>query len=331
MRYFLLGFSALAALLPLSQAGAQNYLAARDYRGPGVIVNMDVVGGGSMPLARPMPRPMPVMRAPIQPVPVLTQPLAPPPVAAISPVISQPPVMPEMASSKPAALPAPAAIGLPMALNSKTTVDAVLSGMAPTIATNNMPTSFQPLKEASAGSVASEELGLPGPSSSSFAPAMPSPIMARPSAAADAGIQTAMLAPPATLAKPLAPIDAMPAKAAAPADNFEAYRLLFDASSDELKPSEKAVLDKVIRKLTADQMLRLQMQSYANGTPDTASTARRLSLTRAMKVRSYLMEKGISATRLDIRAMGMGSAMMGDKVGSGNAPADRVDVIFARS
>jgi outer membrane protein OmpA-like peptidoglycan-associated protein len=112
-------------------------------------------------------------------------------------------------------------------------------------------------------------------------------------------------------------------------NNFEAYRLFFDPSSDVLKPSETAVLNKITTKLNADPSLRLQVRAYANGTPDNAGAARRLSLTRALKVRDYLTEKNIASTRLDIRALGNGSAEMGDQAGS-NAPPDRVDVVFSK-
>lgn len=141
----------------------------------------------------------------------------------------------------------------------------------------------------------------------------------------------------AVLAPPTAPLGAQGVTAPADrarldrADDFEAYRLFFDATSDVLKPSEKAVLDKIIGKMQADPTIRLRMQAYAAGTPETAGQARRLSLSRAMKIRAYMMEKGIVATRLDVRALGIGSAELGDTIARSKAPADRVDVIFVRS
>lgn len=138
----------------------------------------------------------------------------------------------------------------------------------------------------------------------------------------------AMLPPPTA---PLTGGDVMgKAKIARTEDNFEAYRLFFDAASDALKPSETAVLDKIIGKMQGDPSVRLRMQAYAEGTPETAGQARRLSLTRAMKIREYLMNQGIAATRLDVRALGIGSAELGDTVSRSKAPADRVDMIFVR-
>lgn len=147
-------------------------------------------------------------------------------------------------------------------------------------------------------------------------PALPSPIAQK-----NNDIQTAMLEP--------TPI-AKPAESISSPDGFEAYRLLFDGESADLKPSETAILDKVVARMNADTTSRLQVRAYANGTPETSSAARRLSLKRAMAVREYMMRKKIVGTRLDIRALGSGSAEMGDEVGRSNAPSDRVDVVFAR-
>ena len=144
-------------------------------------------------------------------------------------------------------------------------------------------------------------------------PAVPSPMADRPGK--KSGIQTAMLSP----VKPVGKADP---------ENFEAYRLVFTPSSPELAASETAVLDKIVDKMNALPDVRLQVRAYANGTPETASAARRLSLSRALKVREYLMAKNVVATRLDIRALGSGSVEMGDEVGRSNAPGDRVDLVF---
>jgi outer membrane protein OmpA-like peptidoglycan-associated protein len=108
-------------------------------------------------------------------------------------------------------------------------------------------------------------------------------------------------------------------------DDFEAYRLAFAADSSELTPSEKAVLDKIVGKMKSEEKTRLQLRAYAGGSPDTTSAARRLSLSRALNVRSYLSEKGVAPSRLDVRAFGMATAPSRPDI-----PADRVDVIFIR-
>jgi hypothetical protein len=72
--------------------------------------------------------------------------------------------------------------------------------------------------------------------------------------------------------------------------------------------------------MTSNDRLRAQIIAYAAGTNDTASQARRLSLSRALSVRAYLIEKGVASTRLDVRALG-------HQVDSGSP--DRVDIALA--
>lgn len=64
---------------------------------------------------------------------------------------------------------------------------------------------------------------------------------------------------------------------------------------------------------------RVQLNAYADGTAETISAARRLSLARALTVRSYLIEQGIRSSNIDVRALGIA----GD-----TGPADRVDILL---
>ena len=137
-----------------------------------------------------------------------------------------------------------------------------------------------------------------------------------------------LTAPPAMPSPIMGDTNAIQSPAAA-SNDFEAYRLFFDPSSDELKPSETAVLDKIATKMNGDESLRLQVRAYAAGNANNAGVARRMSLTRSLKVRDYLMLKNISSTRLDVRALGSGSMEMGDQASS-KAPADRVDLVFSK-
>jgi hypothetical protein len=72
--------------------------------------------------------------------------------------------------------------------------------------------------------------------------------------------------------------------------------------------------------MTGNARLRAQIIAYAAGTADSASQARRLSLSRALAVRAYLIERGVASTRLDVRALGHQT--------DGGSP-DRVDIAFA--
>lgn len=66
---------------------------------------------------------------------------------------------------------------------------------------------------------------------------------------------------------------------------------------------------------------RVELQAYAGAKGDKGSDARRLSLKRALAIRQVLIEDGVSADRIDVRAMGG----VDD-----SGPADRVDV-FVRA
>ncbi|GAA4251802.1 OmpA family protein [Azospirillum formosense] len=120
--------------------------------------------------------------------------------------------------------------------------------------------------------------------------------------------QTAALPPPTPKA-PSAP--ALP--------RMEPLTVLFDGTATALPDPAQARLDAIAERMSANPQLRLQIRSYASGTPETAREARQLSLARALAVRERLGTAGIASTRVDIRAMGMEAA--------GGAP-DRLDVEF---
>jgi outer membrane protein OmpA-like peptidoglycan-associated protein len=62
---------------------------------------------------------------------------------------------------------------------------------------------------------------------------------------------------------------------------------------------------------------RVELQAFGGIKGDKGSDARRLSLKRALSIRQVLIDDGVSADRIDVRAMGGA-----DDTG----PADRVDV-----
>lgn len=68
-----------------------------------------------------------------------------------------------------------------------------------------------------------------------------------------------------------------------------------------------------------DDSLRLELLAYAAAQDGSSSDARRLSLSRALAVRAYLIDKGIRTARFIVRAQG-------DRYGNG--PADRVDLSY---
>ena len=101
----------------------------------------------------------------------------------------------------------------------------------------------------------------------------------------------------------------------------EQMRLRFDNGSATLTDEVKRRLDQLSQLLEDNPRQRVQLMAYAEGSEDTASQARRLSLSRALVVRTYLIDHGIRSTRMDVRALG---------ATADQGPLDRVDIVPAR-
>jgi len=94
----------------------------------------------------------------------------------------------------------------------------------------------------------------------------------------------------------------------------------FQAGKDALDDGTLAVMqENVLTQLQNNPSWRIQIQAFASPTDEGSSSARRLSLARALAVRTWLMDKGIEAGRMDVRALGMQTD---------RNPADRVDLII---
>lgn len=98
--------------------------------------------------------------------------------------------------------------------------------------------------------------------------------------------------------------------------------LEFNKDGTELNGSAKSKLDSIIKAMQSDTSVRAQIRAYASGTPETSGQARRVSLTRALAARSYILDQDIPATRLDIRALGNGQAGMDNPAGG----MDKVEI-----
>ena len=121
-------------------------------------------------------------------------------------------------------------------------------------------------------------------------------------AAPEESKQVAALSPPATAVPATRPMT-----------------VLFSLGSAALNAEALERIDAVREKMEADQFLRLQLTAYATNTDDNHSRTRRLSLSRALAIRSYLVEKGVKSTRMDVRALGNKFE---------KAPGDRVDLVL---
>jgi outer membrane protein OmpA-like peptidoglycan-associated protein len=151
-------------------------------------------------------------------------------------------------------------------------------------------------------------------------------------------VQSVALEPPAPAPEPMPAPEVAPEPAPAPVVEQEAptqvaalppaveplgegqvLRVTFAPEQEVLPGDFAGALQTLAGQLKVDEATRLQLRAYSGGTPETASQARRLSLTRALAVRSYLIGQGVRSTRIDVRALGL--------VEDGG-PADRVDLFL---
>ncbi len=121
--------------------------------------------------------------------------------------------------------------------------------------------------------------------------------------------------------------DTVPARMATPSVDEIAVptmadlTLEFDGTSSELSDGTQQKLVNIIPLLKEDQSRRLAVHAYASGEDGSKSSARRISLSRALAVRSFLMDNGVKPTRVDVRALGLETD---------RKPLERVDLVFAR-
>lgn len=346
MRQQIIPVALIAMLMASTAAAAQNYVAANRYNNPDVVVNFDILGSGMtapmphfpqpayqppmppaqpvrltppaprmmpapVPMAQPMAMPAPVPRAPVDMRNVhLSPPRAPmmdaPPAAPSEPARMVPPmpVLDQPLADAPSAVPA-----------EKSSASRQLLAQARAEAAEDEPVSA-PVKKSAARSPILFDDVMPPPPQDELAPSAPKAVGSQKASSVlpmQLGLPQDEPLPPVA-AKPSAPKDAVPV-----ADNFEAYRLFFTDKASALSPEEDKVLRGLIAKLKRDEKIRVQILAFAASTPDTASAARRLSLTRALSVRSAMISDGINADRMEVRAMGGG-----DKT----QPPDRVDLVF---
>jgi len=242
-------------------------------------------------MARPEPAPTVATAVPREPVTEAPAPAPPiaaaanptPPLAAPVAEPTSPPVAPIAPKTEPIVPAAPAAVAA-------------------------LPTEPEPAAEPPSAPSLTEELQsapLPTEPSAPVATAEPTPEPeAKPEPEATPPSQSAALSPAPSPVDEMRPVDET--------------RLVFDDGSAELNATATGQLDGVARELLGNAEARVQLLAYAKASAEGSSRARRLSLSRALAVRAYLIEKGIRSTRMDVRALGSGFK---------DGPPDRVDVL----
>jgi outer membrane protein OmpA-like peptidoglycan-associated protein len=134
-------------------------------------------------------------------------------------------------------------------------------------------------------------------------------------AAWSAAAETAFPVAKPTLAA--APLPALkPSLAAAPADPALIVRIDFPPAATELSPAGRRSLAELAGRLKGEPDAPVAIRAYAVAAAEGMS-ARRVSLGRALAVRSFLVSEGVSSARLSVQAF---------DASAGDGPAERVDI-----
>lgn len=153
----------------------------------------------------------------------------------------------------------------------------------------------------------------PGPNSTVGQPPAAGPGSASQAAAPPPALPTAVpgAPPPSTM---------VPAPVASRAPLPPPVRLLFEDGKADLTPADEAAIRDLAHAIPTPEADSVNVVAYTAGKPDDPSTARRLSLTRGLAVRSVLLASGVPSARIYVRALGA--------TGS-EGPADRVELTVA--
>lgn len=191
------------------------------------------------------------------------------------------------------------------------------TGPAPKPMPKAAPAPAAPTPRTGEGALATAPL--PPPPVAVPAPTAPPPAAPKPSPPAAAPAPS----PPPPAMRP-APSEqpqrmaALPPGAMTEIEGSQGLRILFEGSSSGLTTAAETQLKALAESLAGGDS-RVQLKAYAGGSSETVSMARRLSLSRALAVRSFLIEQGIRSTRIDVRALG---------VAQDDGPGERVDVLL---
>ncbi len=158
------------------------------------------------------------------------------------------------------------------------------------------------------------KLSLPATAGTARAPSVteapaPSPISATPAPVVASLTQS----PASSEPPPSPPVERTP---------LANLRLPFQAAQADLGGDGAATIKGLVDSAPAAEPISYTVLAYAGATPGDPSAARRLSLSRAMAVRTALMNNGVASTRIFVRALGSQA---------GDAGADRVDITLART
>ncbi len=94
----------------------------------------------------------------------------------------------------------------------------------------------------------------------------------------------------------------------------------YSNATSGLTDAQKAGLHDMVNTLQTDSNTRLQLRAYATSSDGSESAARRVALARAIEARKFLMDEGVEATRIDVRALGQDA--------NNTQSPDRIDMVI---
>ena len=290
---------------------------------------LEVAAPASVPRAAPAPA-TPRVAAPPPPQPAQPKPTAvaaavpkapEPAAAAVRPAAPPPPVpvaaTPKPAPAQPKPAPAVAATPKPAPAPAKPKPVAVAAkpapAPAPTLTPKPAPVAAKPTPVPAAPAITPPPT--PVQAATASAPKVEIPKLEAPKVAEAPKVEANVPKPAATQAS--TQVAALNPNAVV--ENTDGLTIKFATDSSELPAGATPALDRIAERLNASSNTRVVLQGYARNDGETASQSRRLSLFRALSVRTYLIKQGIRSTRMDVRALG-------NKVENGEP--NRVDVVI---
>lgn len=213
--------------------------------------------------------------------------------------------------TRPPASQPPLAATQPPAGSLPTTVP---SANAPLVANAPSAIASSPARAPSSAATTPSAAGPPATAANGPANSPPPTLPQAPPAVAS--IQPLAPPPPSAASAPPAPV--ISDKAATNAEpTGSGLRVTFAPGQSDLSPESVDRIKRLAADAPTGDTVSFNVLAYAPGSPDDPSTARRVSLSRAMAVRSALIGDGVPSPRIYVRALG---AQYGD------GPHDRVDV-----
>ncbi|HEY1932034.1 MAG TPA: OmpA family protein [Acetobacteraceae bacterium] len=122
---------------------------------------------------------------------------------------------------------------------------------------------------------------------------------------------------PANPAKPPPPPPVVATATTAAAKMPAGLQLTFASDASDLSPDSAAAIKQLVVTTPSGGDTTFNVLAYAAGAANDPSEPRRLSLARALAVRSALIADGVSSARIYVRALG---------AQGGSGPADRADI-----